>query len=141
MQTEILRGNWSYDGYVVGDSDTVQYINTAHHYVNNPAAAVQAALHAGTDIESWTLGGGLDYYRDVIPTMYVFFWGGFCVSPLSCICVCFKTTKEECLGPKRNVYCTCATPMIRAYFRKDSQRNIKRVVGRLGVDAAANVEV
>lgn len=76
MQTEILRGNWSYDGYVVGDSDTVQYINTAHHYVNNPAAAVQAALHAGTDIESWTLGGGLDYYRDVIPTMYVFFGGG-----------------------------------------------------------------
>ena len=56
--------------HVAGDSDTVQFTNSAHHYVNNPAAAVLAALQAGTDMESWTEGDTPpDYYRDVIPTM------------------------------------------------------------------------
>eukprot|EP00912_Choanoflagellata_sp_UC4_P001377 UC4_evm1s853 len=70
MQTDILRYNWSFDGYVVGDSDTVQFVNTEHHYVNTPAAAVQATIHAGTDLESWTTGNSLpNYYRDIIPIM------------------------------------------------------------------------
>jgi len=55
----------------VGDSDTVQFIQTEHHYANSPAAAVHAALHAGTDLESWCDGGNSDpdYYRDVLPAM------------------------------------------------------------------------
>jgi hypothetical protein len=32
MQTEMLRGNWSFPGYVVGDSDTVQVLSR-HAYI------------------------------------------------------------------------------------------------------------
>jgi len=74
MQTELLRGNWSFPGYVVGDSDTVRFIHTGsghdvngHNYTNSPAAAVRLALEAGTDLES--AGGSDNYYRDVIPQM------------------------------------------------------------------------
>jgi beta-glucosidase len=74
MQTKMLRGNWSFDGYVVGDSDTVRFINTGtghdvngHHFVDSPAAAVRLALEAGTDLES--AGGSNNYYHDVLPQM------------------------------------------------------------------------
>ena len=74
MQTEMLRGNWSFPGYVVGDSDTVKFIHTGnghdvngHNYVDSPAEAVALALEAGTDLES--AGGNDAYYRDYIPQM------------------------------------------------------------------------
>ena len=74
MQTEMLRGNWSFPGYVVGDSDTVKFIHTGngkdvdgHAYVDTPAKAVRLALEAGTDLES--AGGNDAYYRDYIPAM------------------------------------------------------------------------
>ena len=73
MQTTLLRETWNFSGYVTGDSDTVQFINTGHHYENSPAGAVHAALNGGTDLESWTVGDDhgafSDYYRDVIPLM------------------------------------------------------------------------
>eukprot|EP00937_MAST-01D_sp_MAST-1D-sp2_P000989 g989.t1 len=71
MQTDTLRGHWHFQGYVVGDSDTVQFINTEHHYSNSPADATRAALMAGTDLESWCSGGNSkpNYYRDLIPLM------------------------------------------------------------------------
>ena len=59
MQTSLLRDAWGFEGYVVGDSDTVKFIDTEHHYVDSPAAAVRAALEAGTDLESWTDGDGM----------------------------------------------------------------------------------
>ena len=59
MQTSLLRDAWGFQGYVVGDSDTVKFIDTEHHYVDSPAAAVRAALEAGTDLESWTDGDGM----------------------------------------------------------------------------------
>jgi beta-glucosidase-like glycosyl hydrolase len=74
MQTEMLRGNWSFAGYVVGDSDTVKFIHTGtghdvhgHNYVDTPAKAVALALEAGTDLES--AGGNDAYYRDYVPQM------------------------------------------------------------------------
>ena len=74
MQTDILRGNWSFSGYVVGDSDTVKFIHTGtghdvngHNYADTPAKAVALALEAGTDLES--AGGNDAYYRDYIPQM------------------------------------------------------------------------
>ena len=71
MQTEMLRGQWGFEGYVVGDSDTVKFIHTQHHYTATAAGAVQAALAAGTDLESWCSGGNSlpDYYRDLVPVM------------------------------------------------------------------------
>ena len=70
MQTTLLRDTWNFSGYVVGDSDTVRFIDTEHHYSDDPAGAVRAALHGGTDLESWTTSNGTpDYYRDVVPEM------------------------------------------------------------------------
>ena len=71
MQTEMLRDQWGFEGYVVGDSDTVIFIETEQHFADSPAAAVTAALTAGTDLESWCAGGNPDpdYYRDIIPLM------------------------------------------------------------------------
>ena len=40
MQTDTLRGAWGFEGYVVGDSDTVKFIQTEHHYAASPAQAV-----------------------------------------------------------------------------------------------------
>ena len=54
---------------MTGDSDTVEFINTHHHYVDTPAAATKAALEAGTDLESWTVSSPANYYRDIIPVM------------------------------------------------------------------------
>ena len=74
MQTKMLRGNWSFPGYVVGDSDTVRFIHTGnghdvngHNYTNTAANAVRLALEAGTDLES--AGGPDNYFRTVVPQM------------------------------------------------------------------------
>jgi beta-glucosidase len=46
-----LRGAWKFDGYVVGDCDSVDEIFSEHHYVKSAAEAAALALKRGTDNE------------------------------------------------------------------------------------------
>jgi len=46
-----LRGAWKFDGYVVGDCDSVEEIFTSHHYVKTIKEAAALSLKRGTDNE------------------------------------------------------------------------------------------
>jgi beta-glucosidase len=47
-----LRDQWKFQGHVVSDCGAVAdiHMDSAHHYVKTPEAAVAAAVHAGTDV-------------------------------------------------------------------------------------------
>jgi beta-glucosidase len=51
LMKQHLRGAWGFKGYVVSDCDAVTDISEQHKYAPDPAAAVAAALKAGTDNE------------------------------------------------------------------------------------------
>lgn len=51
LMKQHLRGAWGFKGYVVSDCDAVTDIAEQHKYATDPAAAVAAALKAGTDNE------------------------------------------------------------------------------------------
>lgn len=50
LLTDILRGEWGFDGVVMSDGSAVAKIYTHHHYASNPANAAAMALHAGCDM-------------------------------------------------------------------------------------------
>ncbi len=54
-----LRGAWKFEGYVVGDCDSVEEIYSAHHWVNTFAEAGAISLRRGTDNEC------IDSYAEV----------------------------------------------------------------------------
>ena len=55
-----LRGAWKFDGYVVGDCDSVEEIFSAHHFVKTFIEAGALALRRGTDNEC------IDSYADAV---------------------------------------------------------------------------
>jgi beta-glucosidase len=62
LLTDVLRGKWGFQGYVVSDCGAVSHVVDAHHYVNTPAEAAAACLNAGLDME----GGLFAQYPDVV---------------------------------------------------------------------------
>ncbi|WP_202842275.1 glycoside hydrolase family 3 C-terminal domain-containing protein [Luteimonas saliphila] len=48
---DVLRGAWSFKGYVVSDCDAVNDIRAQHHFAPDAASAVAAAMRAGVDNE------------------------------------------------------------------------------------------
>lgn len=62
-----LRGAWKFDGYVVGDCDSVEEIYSTHRFVKSFAEAGALALKRGTDnecIDSYTeVAGNTDYVQ------------------------------------------------------------------------------
>lgn len=47
---DILRGSWSFPGYVVSDCDAIEDIAYTHHWTDSLAEAAARALLAGTDL-------------------------------------------------------------------------------------------
>ncbi|CAG5116467.1 unnamed protein product, partial [Candidula unifasciata] len=51
LLTDILRDDWNFTGYVVGDEGAVQNVLQRFHYVNSSADAAAACVNAGTNLE------------------------------------------------------------------------------------------
>ena len=62
LLTDVLRGQWGFQGYVVSDCGAVSHVVDAHHYLNTPGEAAVACLKAGLDME----GGLFAQYPDVV---------------------------------------------------------------------------
>jgi beta-glucosidase len=52
--TDILRGEWGFDGYVVSDCGAIRDIWEGHKFVKTETEASALAVRAGTDL---TCGG------------------------------------------------------------------------------------
>lgn len=50
LLTDILRGEWGFDGYVVSDCGAISDIHLNHHYVATSEEAASLALKAGCDL-------------------------------------------------------------------------------------------
>jgi len=51
LLTDILRGEWGFDGIVVSDYGSVNMLQTAHHTAADKKEAAKQALEAGIDVE------------------------------------------------------------------------------------------
>jgi beta-glucosidase len=54
LMTDILRGEWGFQGYVVSDCGAISDIVHGHEYETDPEKAVAIAVAAGTDLECET---------------------------------------------------------------------------------------
>ena len=50
--TELLRQKFGFDGYVVSDSEAVEYLYTKHHVANDAKEAVRQAIEAGLNVRT-----------------------------------------------------------------------------------------
>jgi beta-glucosidase len=50
--TELLRTQYGFDGYVVSDSDAVEFLNTKHHVASDKVDAVKQAFNAGLNVRT-----------------------------------------------------------------------------------------
>jgi beta-glucosidase len=55
LVTDVLRGKWGFEGYVVSDEGAVTNIFSEHHYVENFDAALAAAFNTGLDVDVGSL--------------------------------------------------------------------------------------
>lgn len=51
LLTDVLRGDWGFDGYVVSDCSALSYDFEHHHYVSSYEESAQASIKAGLDLE------------------------------------------------------------------------------------------
>jgi beta-glucosidase len=51
LLTGTLRGQWGFDGFVVGDCGAIGDVAFGHHVTENEVHAAAAALHAGSDLD------------------------------------------------------------------------------------------
>ena len=49
---DLLRGEYGFDGYVVSDSDAVEFVHTKHAVAETPAAAARMVLEAGLNVRT-----------------------------------------------------------------------------------------
>jgi beta-glucosidase len=62
LLTQVLRGEWGFQGYVVSDCGAVSNTVDQHHYAATPGEAIADCLNAGLDLE----GGWFAKYPDVV---------------------------------------------------------------------------
>jgi beta-glucosidase len=64
LLTDILRGQWGFDGYVVSDCGAISDIHLNHHYVATSEEAASLALKAGCDLNCGI--GAKEYVNDYV---------------------------------------------------------------------------
>ena len=64
LLTDVLRGEWGFEGYVVSDCQAVEFLYNQHYYASTPAEAVAMAMNAGVDINCGV------YYGSYLETAY-----------------------------------------------------------------------
>ena len=58
LLTDILRTQWGFEGYVVGDDGSVGHVYTTHRYLPDGVQTSAAAIKAGNDLDSGTTFAG-----------------------------------------------------------------------------------
>lgn len=66
LLTDILRGQWGFQGYVVSDCGAVSHLLDRHHYAATPQEAAAAAMNAGVDLECGSCGTIQQVYRNYL---------------------------------------------------------------------------
>lgn len=51
LMTDVLRGEWGFDGLVVSDLGAIKYLQTTHHVTASPKESIRRALAAGLDMQ------------------------------------------------------------------------------------------
>jgi beta-glucosidase-like glycosyl hydrolase len=50
LLTDMLRGEWGFEGYVLSDCDTISAISTSFHYTATVEQATAIAVKSGGDL-------------------------------------------------------------------------------------------
>jgi beta-glucosidase len=50
--TDLLRKEYGFDGYVVSDSDALEFVHSKHHVAKDYEEGIQKALEAGLDVRT-----------------------------------------------------------------------------------------
>ncbi|XP_037040153.1 beta-xylosidase/alpha-L-arabinofuranosidase 2-like [Bradysia coprophila] len=64
--TDLIRGQWGFDGYIVSDCGAVDDVYFEHKYLATPSSTCNAVLHAGLDVECGTFFTRLGYLEAAI---------------------------------------------------------------------------
>jgi len=67
LLTDVLRGQWGFQGYVASDSGAVFHVMDAFHYAKTPEEAVADCFNAGLDMESGKSPSAADDLNNALP--------------------------------------------------------------------------
>ncbi len=66
LLTDILRGEWGFDGYVVSDCSAIARMWDSHHRYDQPEDAASAAMNAGVDLECGSFSPYEHFYYEFL---------------------------------------------------------------------------
>src|SRR5215467_7488313 len=64
LLTDVLRGEWGFNGIVVSDLGAIRFLETTHHVSNSPKDSIRQAIDAGIDMQFYDFPN--DFFQDTV---------------------------------------------------------------------------